>query len=234
MDCPAGLNLRCAKIVWLDSCFLVRIRLSRPLFFAADPPCPGPPPPICPGPEKVLLPRLSQAAAGPAARPPACAGRPGGNIFAPHPPFLCKERRRHCGQTPPVKTFAAQSGTGQGNKSRAIRFWRSAGPNPRGDPYRIAPLVFTHAASKIAGLGRAAPQRRQLGMQCKANHCRHPAWLARWFQKRFVLSCKARLCRACRACRACRFPSAWAALRARPATRSNCRLCGHVSLFGSG
>ena len=27
MDCPAGLNLRCAKIVWLDSCFLVRIRL---------------------------------------------------------------------------------------------------------------------------------------------------------------------------------------------------------------
>ena len=27
MDRAAGLNLRCAKIVWLDFCFLVRIRL---------------------------------------------------------------------------------------------------------------------------------------------------------------------------------------------------------------
>ena len=88
MDHPAVLNLCCAKIVWLDSCFLVRIRLSRPLFFAADPPCPGPPPPICPGPEKVLLPRLSQAASGPAARPPACAGRPGGAFLPPSPFFV--------------------------------------------------------------------------------------------------------------------------------------------------
>ena len=64
------------------------------------------------------------------------------------------------------KQEQGETGSGQGNKSRAIRFWRSTGSKPRGDPYRIAFLVFAHAASKIVGFDRPASQSRRPGVFC--------------------------------------------------------------------
>ena len=94
MDCPVGLNLRCAKIVWLDSCFLVRIRLSRPLFFAAARPAPDRRPPSARGREKRFRRVSLKRRRGPQRGPRPVQAAPGEH-FCPHPPFLCKERRRH-------------------------------------------------------------------------------------------------------------------------------------------